>query len=111
VDALRPLFLAARIGDDKVVTDVRGLDLHLVPSWAVEGVSGAQLIRFAEAAVTEGGLAVFQFHGVGGQWISVSRDAHRELLGWLAANRERVWTDTFRNVMAHVASERTRTAP
>ncbi len=106
VDALRPLFLAARIGDDRIVEDLRGLDPHLVPSWAVEGTSGADMIAFAQKALDRGGLAVFQFHGVGGQWISVSREAHRDLVQWLAARRETVWTDTFRNVMAHVVGQR-----
>ena len=105
VDDLRPLFLAARIGDDRIVEDVRGLDPHLVPSWAVEGTTGADMIAFAQKALDRHGLAVFQFHGVGGQWISVSREAHRELLQWLAARRDTVWTDTFRNVMAHVVAE------
>jgi len=71
-------------------------------------VTGAQLIAFAGKAVDAGGLAVFQFHGIGGEWISVSREAHRELLAWLAANRQTVWTDTFKRVMTHVAAEQKR---
>lgn len=111
VDALRPLFLAARIGDDRIVEDVRGQDPFLVPSWAVEGASGSEMIAFARRALDRGGLAVFQFHGVGGQWISISREAHRELLQWLAARRDTVWTDTFRNVMSHVVAEQKTPAP
>lgn len=105
VDALRPLFLAARIGGERIVEDVRGLDPFRVPSWAFEGASGPQMIAFVQKAVDAGGLAVFQFHGVGGGWIAVSREAHRELLEWLAAHRELVWTGTFRDVMAHVRAE------
>ena len=71
------------------------LDPMLVPSWAATNVTGAQLVAFAQKAVDAGGLAVFQFHGIGGEWIPVSREAHRELVGWLAANRQTVWTDTF----------------
>ena len=108
VDAVRPLFLAARAGEDRIATDVGVLDPMLVPSWAARDVTGAQLIAFARKAVDAGGLAVFQFHGIGGEWISVSREAHRELLAWLAANRQTVWTDTFKRVMTHVAAERKR---
>jgi len=112
VDALRPLFLAARAGEDRVAADVRGLDPMLVPSWAATQVSGERLIAFARQALDKGGLAVFQFHGIGGEWIPVSREAHRQLLDWLAANRASVWTDTFRNVMTHVVAEQQRgTAP
>jgi peptidoglycan/xylan/chitin deacetylase (PgdA/CDA1 family) len=111
VDALRPLFLAARTGEDRIAEDVGALDPMLVPSWAATDVTGAQLIAFAQKAVDAGGLAVFQFHGIGGQWLSVSRDAHRDLLGWLAAHRPTVWTDTFRRVLQHVTTERKATPP
>jgi peptidoglycan/xylan/chitin deacetylase (PgdA/CDA1 family) len=105
VDALRPLFLAARAGEDRIAADVARLDPMLVPSWAAENVTGTKLVAFAQQAVDAGGLAVFQFHGIGGQWISVSREAHRELVAWLAANRGTVWAGTFREVMAHVTGE------
>jgi peptidoglycan/xylan/chitin deacetylase (PgdA/CDA1 family) len=108
VDAIRPLILAARAGGDRIVTDVYALDPLLVPSWAVEGASGEEMIAFVRKAVAAGGLAVFQFHGVGGGYIAVSRDAHRALVGWLAAHRDLVWTDTFRNVMAHVIAIQSR---
>jgi hypothetical protein len=68
-------------------------------------VTGGQLIAFAQEAVDAGGLAVFQFHGIGGEWIPVSREAHQELLAWLGANRQTVWTGTFRQVMARVTAE------
>jgi hypothetical protein len=103
VDALRPLFLAARVGGDAIVEDVGGLDPMLVPSWAVEEASGAEMVAFVEQAVAAGGMAVFMFHGVGGGYLKVSREAHRELLAWLDANRDRVWTDTFLSVMRHAA--------
>jgi Polysaccharide deacetylase len=106
VDALRPLFLAARIGDDRIVEDVRGLDPFLVPSWAVEGTSGERMIAFVRKAVDVGGLAVFQFHGVGGGWIVVSREDHEELVSWLARHRDLVWTAPFRDVMRYVLEER-----
>jgi peptidoglycan/xylan/chitin deacetylase (PgdA/CDA1 family) len=111
VDALRPLFLAARAVGAPPVTDVRAVDPMLVPSFMPQDVSGNVLIAFAKKAVDAGGLAVFVFHGVGGgHSIDVPREAHRQLLAWLAANRQTVWTDTFRRVMAHVAAEQKRPA-
>jgi len=110
VDAVRPLFLAARAGEDRIAADVGALDPMLVPSWAATNATGAQLIAFAQKALDVGGLAVFQFHGIGGEWIPVSREAHRELLAWLAANRQTVWTDAFQRVMAHLAFEQKRSA-
>jgi peptidoglycan/xylan/chitin deacetylase (PgdA/CDA1 family) len=112
VDALRPLFLAARAGEDRIVADVPALDPMVVPSWMVQNVSGDAMIAFVKKALEAGGLAVFMFHGVGGgHSIDISREAHQKLLAWLAANRQEVWTDTFRNVMTHVVAERKRARP
>lgn len=107
VDALRPLFLAARAVGDPPVTDVRALDPMIVPSYMPQDVSGDVLIAFAKKAVAAGGLGVFVFHGVGGgHSIDVPREAHRQLLAWLAANRQTVWTGTFKKVMTHVVAAR-----
>lgn len=109
VEALRPLFLAARAGEDRIVADVHALDPMLVPSWMAADVPGEELIAFVKKAVDASGLAVFMFHGVGGgHSIDVSREAHRQLLDWLGANRRQVWTDTFRSVMAHVVGQQGR---
>jgi hypothetical protein len=43
--------------------------------------------------------------------IDVPREAHRQLLAWLVANRQTVWTDTFKRVMNHVVAEQKRLAP
>jgi len=111
VDAARPLFLAARTGEDRVAADVRALDPMLVPSWMVVNASGDEMIAFVRKATDAGGLAVFMFHGVGGGHnLDVSREAHRQLVDWLVANRKTVWTDTFRAVMAHVTAEQKRLA-
>ncbi|HSD65964.1 MAG TPA: polysaccharide deacetylase family protein [Vicinamibacteria bacterium] len=111
VEAARPLFLAARIGEDRIAADVRSLDPMLVPSWMVQNVTGEEMIAFVKKAVGAGGLAVFMFHGVGGgHSIDISREAHQQLLAWLAANRQVVWTDTFRSVMTHVRTEQKRLA-
>jgi sialate O-acetylesterase len=110
IDALRPLFPAARGGEDEVVvTDLRALDLHHVTGWMVAKVSGEAMINFVKKAVDAGGLAVVMFHGVGGgHAINVGREAHRQLLAWLDQNRKLVWTDTFLNVTQHIAAERQR---
>jgi peptidoglycan-N-acetylglucosamine deacetylase len=111
VDALRPLFPAARGGEYEglVVGDLRALDLHNVTSWMVAKVSGEAMIAFVKKAVDGGGLAVVMFHGVGGgHGINVDREAHQKLLAWLDENRKLVWTDTFLNVTQHIAAERQR---
>jgi sialate O-acetylesterase len=119
VAALRPLFPFARAGRDpfftpepdgrdKPVTDLRSLDLYRVPSWMVVEKSAEEMIAFVERAAENGGLAVLMFHGVGGEYLTVSRREHQRLLAHLAENRHRLWTDTFLNVLKHVEEERKR---
>jgi len=50
----------------------------------------------------------FTFHGIGGDYLSVSAQAHAELLRFLADNRQLVWTDTFINIMQHVRQQQAR---
>jgi sialate O-acetylesterase len=111
VDSVRPLLRAARAYKDsyRALADPRAADTHRVPSWSVKDNTAAEMIAWVEEAVQAGSLAVFTFHGVGGgHSINVGREDHRKLLAWLAANRERVWTAPFLEVMEHVIAERKR---
>jgi peptidoglycan/xylan/chitin deacetylase (PgdA/CDA1 family) len=76
--------------------DVGRLDPMHIPSRGFpEGVTGEQLIDFAKEATAGGGMAVYLFHGVGGDYLQVSDAAHRELISWLAAHRDEVWVTTL----------------
>ena len=119
VEELKPLFPSARAGQGlasdpdpdgrpQLATDIRALDLYRVPSWPVVETSAEEMIAFVERAAESGGLAVLMFHGVGGDYLSVSHEDHRKLVEYLDANRHRLWTDTFLNVTRHVAKERER---
>lgn len=65
-----------------------------------DGVSGAQLIEAARAAERDGKMAVFVFHGVGGDYLQVSDAAHRALIVWLKAHRRDVWVATLEEALA-----------
>ncbi len=79
-----------------LATDIHDLDRMKLPSRGFPAdATGRDLIAFAEAAVAGGGMAVFLFHGVGGEHLPVSAEAHAELLAWLAARRDTVWTTTL----------------
>jgi peptidoglycan/xylan/chitin deacetylase (PgdA/CDA1 family) len=80
--------------------DVGRIDPMHVPSRGFpEGVTGAQLIDFAKQAEAGGGMAVYLFHGVGGDYQQVSDTAHRELIAWLAAHRSEVWVTTLQGAL------------
>src|SRR6185436_13876964 len=95
-------FVAIKVGQGGVPADMGSLDPHRVTVWAPVGASGAQLIAFVERAARAGTIANLTFHGVGGEYLSVSKQAHEELLAHLAAHRDLYWTDTFINIMTHV---------
>src|SRR5438270_1015242 len=63
----------------------------------------AQLIDFAEKAAKSGGLAVYVFHGVGGDYLSVTAGDHRRFAEWLAAHRKTYWVAPMRDVVEWIA--------
>ncbi|HYC98669.1 polysaccharide deacetylase family protein [Brevundimonas sp.] len=80
--------------------DVGRMDPMHIPSRGFpEGVTGAQLIEFAEEAAAGGGMAVYLFHGVGGDYLQVSDSAHRELIAWLDAHRSEIWVTTLQGAL------------
>jgi peptidoglycan/xylan/chitin deacetylase (PgdA/CDA1 family) len=92
----------ARTGGDayrSVVPNPARLDLFGVPSWGpVDHPDGAQLIAYVERVRAAGGLGVMQFHGVGGDYLEVSAEAHQQLLDHLKRSPD-VWVAPFQQVM------------
>jgi len=87
-----------------VVTDFAALNRFDVPSWGpVDHPDGQQLIAFAQRVRAARGFGVFQFHGVGGDYLEVSAAAHRELLEYLRKHPE-IWVGTFQQVMDYVVA-------
>ena len=87
-----------------VVTDFKTLDPFKVPSWGpTDSPGGPQLIAYVERVRQAHGLGVLQFHGVGGQYLSVSADAHGKLLEYLLTHSD-VWVAPFGEVMDHVVA-------
>jgi peptidoglycan-N-acetylglucosamine deacetylase len=99
-----------RTGGDQwnaVITDFIKLDVFRTPSYGpVDEPDAAKLIDFAERVRAAGGLGVFQFHGVGGDYLKVSAQSHQALVGYLRSHPD-IWVGTFQEVMDYV-SARTR---
>ena len=106
VDGLRPAFVAIKSGEGSgVIESMAALDPYAVPVLAPVGLSGQELIAIVKRAEASGTMVNFTFHGIGGDYLTTSREAHRELLQYLAAHRKTVWTDTFLNLMRHVKAQ------
>lgn len=85
--------------------DVGKMDVMHVPGHGFpEGVTGTELIDFARQAQAGGGMAVFLFHGVGGDYLQVSDSAHRQLIDWLASHRREVWVTTLQGALDWAAT-------
>jgi peptidoglycan/xylan/chitin deacetylase (PgdA/CDA1 family) len=100
VPLVRARFLAARGVAGSLAG--KGVDRFLVPAVFSTG-SGPELVGRVKDAVAQGGWLVFGFHGVGGDYLSVSREAHEALLAYLASHRDSVVTAPFGTLAACMA--------
>jgi peptidoglycan/xylan/chitin deacetylase (PgdA/CDA1 family) len=87
---------AASAPGEEVRLGIPNGDVMNVPSRGFpETVTGQELIAYAEEARRGGGMAVFLFHGIGGDYLQTSNAAHRELIAWLAEHRDELWVTTL----------------
>lgn len=111
VDTLKKYGLVkyARIGGgemDAVITDFAHLDPLKVPSYGLEqGTSAEKLIGFVKQVEEKGGMGIFMFHGIGGDYITTSADAHRALLAYLKQDKN-IWVTTFQEAMDYVGKQK-----
>jgi peptidoglycan/xylan/chitin deacetylase (PgdA/CDA1 family) len=103
--AVRSEFVAIKSGAGAVTPDMRTLDPYSVPVGTPSNVTGEQLIAIVKQAAAKGTMANFTFHGVGGDHLAVSAEAHAQLVQYLAEHKDIYWTDTFLNIMTYVKRE------
>lgn len=106
IGSIRPEFVAIKAQAGGVTPDMHQLDPWFVGVTAPVGLSGEQLIDIAREAAEKGSMANFTFHGIGGDYLSVSLEAHDALLQYLDRNREVYWVDTFLNIMHYVKDQK-----
>jgi len=71
--------------------------------WFDEKATGADMIAAVETAERSGDLLVVGFHGVGGDYLKVSAEAHAQLLAYLKDHADTIWVAPFSTVMDYVA--------
>ncbi|WP_426668732.1 polysaccharide deacetylase family protein [Mucilaginibacter sp. McL0603] len=109
VDTLRKYGLVkyARVGGDMdaVITNFKNLDLLQIPSYGIEdNATGTKLIAFVKRVEQSGGMGILMLHGVGGDYLTISADAHRELLDYLKKNKKNIWVTTFQQAMDYATN-------
>lgn len=102
IDLVESEFVAIKLGDGAVTPSMEALDPYAVTVEAPVGATGEQLIARVKEAARKGTMVNFTFHGIGGDYLAVSKEAHEELLEYLAAHGDIYWVDTFINVMEYV---------
>jgi len=96
IPAVRSMFIA--------VKGLESNDKTFADWWAAADVSGAELISRIEAEAASGTrLFNIIFHGVGGDYQSVSSEAHDLLLSYLSDNPETYWVDSYINIMRYAS--------
>lgn len=105
VNLIKRDFVAIKFGEGAVTRDMAALDPYAVTVVAPVGATGAELIAMAEAAAKQGTMVNFTFHGVGGDYLGTSNEAHEALLDYLDKHRATYWVDSFINLMKYVRSQ------
>lgn len=72
--------------------------------WFDEKATGADMIAAVEKAAQGGGLVIIGFHGVGGDYLKVSAEAHAQLLAYLKAHSDTIWVAPLSTAMEYATS-------
>lgn len=105
VPGIRSEFIAIKSRGGGFTPDVTQADPLDTATEGPEGLSGEQLIaRVKQAAAMSHGksLLSFTFHGIGGEHLSVTKEAHEALLKHLAAHPDVYYVDSFVAIMSRV---------
>lgn len=105
---VKELFVAIKGSTDSEIDNMATLDVYRVGVEIPEEMTGKELIALVKKAGERGTMINFTFHGIGGDYLAVSNEAHNQLLAFLDKNRKVYWTDTFLNIMRHVKAEQQR---
>lgn len=93
---------------DGITVDMSKVDPSYVNFTAPSDVTGKHLINHVKQAAQKGTMVNFTFHGIGGDHLQVSKEAHEELLNYLQKNKDIYWTDSFVNIMKYVRQQQAR---
>ncbi|WP_295800337.1 polysaccharide deacetylase family protein [uncultured Microbulbifer sp.] len=102
VASLKRHAVAARFGSADGQHAIDDGNFYQLESFDALGKSGDELIAVVEAARAENSLVGFMFHGVGGDYLTTSAEAHRVLLDYLAAHPDVYWVATVRDAVAQL---------
>lgn len=107
IDSLRNYGIkyARGVGNSPIMTNFKDLDVYEVPCMGFpDDVPAEDLINFVKEVQRKNGMAVLIFHGVGGDYLQVSADAHSKLIEYLK-DTEEIWVTTFEEGLDYVTNK------
>ena len=105
INAIKDRFVGIKDMPGGVTQNMDNFDRYYVGVEFPENVTGDQLIALVKQAAEKGTMVNFTFHGVGGDYITTSNEAHEALLKYLKEHPDVYWTDTFLNIMKYVKAQ------
>lgn len=99
---IAPYFVGIKSHLGVIPTSMKYFNPLNAPVIAPSGFTGQALIEQVKQAAQYNSIASFTFHGIGGEYLSVSTDAHQQLLDYLAKNKASYWIDTYRNISLYI---------
>ncbi|MDZ7691648.1 MAG: hypothetical protein U5K69_11075 [Balneolaceae bacterium] len=107
IDDIKDIFPAAR-GVEGSISRIEEVDLYNTDTYVINSQSGDALIGLVKQAMSQNGLVVFLFQGVGGgHSLNVSLEAHRQLLQFLKQQEGHLWIAPMIDISAHVSNYQT----
>jgi peptidoglycan/xylan/chitin deacetylase (PgdA/CDA1 family) len=98
------LFLGARNGISPDPLTSENLNLFDIPSMTVtDEVPFHEVTAYIEQAVENGTMAVFCFHGIGGDYIVTSREYHQKIIDYLMVIEDQIWVATLAEIAGHLS--------
>lgn len=82
------------------------IDVYNVPSWAPNEVEGEELIAYIQNIIDNKTFSTLTFHGIGAEYLTVSKEAHEKMLQFLDSNRDKIWVATFKEITAYIQAKR-----
>ncbi|MEW6997389.1 polysaccharide deacetylase family protein [Colwelliaceae bacterium BS250] len=89
----------SQVKDHFIAIKGQGIEKGYSVIWAPADVTGKELVDYIKNVPKEISLINIIFHGVGGDYLSVSAEAHAKLLSFLVNNNETYYVDSFINIM------------
>lgn len=88
-----------------VASKGQGVQTGFSVVWAPTDVSGNELIAYVKNVPSQTRLVNIIFHGIGGDHLPVSSEAHKELLNFLSDNSKDYYVDSYINIMKYVKTQ------